>query len=265
MVSVTFAGLPNHETMKVNPNEPVLQNYQVEFPVDPQTKNEETCLTGGPIGWTVHGVALYNALNALGTNAVMGDDAEIFDECQGHADNRGAYHYHQIPDNCPFKYFEPNDPYGIARDGFLIYGPLKEDGSMVTEYELDKCHGRCGDDGKYRYHMTKTYPYILGCFRGTPVDYTSDRNDGNGMEGTRPPPPEGGGMGPPPGGMMPGDGMPPGGMTGGPNQCTFNDVGMEFQVCSASTGGGTGAAGHIEATFILVSLVGALAYACFNY
>ena len=34
---------------------------------------------------------------------------------------------------------------------------------------LDRCNGRVGPDGTYRYHATSTFPYILGCFRGTPA------------------------------------------------------------------------------------------------
>jgi hypothetical protein len=32
---------------------------------------------------------------------------------------------------------------------------------------LDQCNGRVGADGTYRYHATDTFPYILGCYRGT--------------------------------------------------------------------------------------------------
>ena len=260
MVSFGFRGLPNHATMKVNTNDPEVQHFMVNLPENPIPNDEEICLTGGPIGWTIHGVALYNPFNALGTNAVEGDNAEIFDECQGHADLRGVYHYHQLPDNCVF----PNvdiSVHGIARDGFPIYGPYKEEGSEVQESDLDKCHGRCGVDGKYRYHMTKTYPYIMGCFRGTPVEYTMNMNSEDGDGGERPPPPEGGtqppqpeggtrpprpggGERPPPGGGPPGGG-PPGTGAGSPNQCAYNTVtgsNYEFQTCSAYAGndGGNG-------------------------
>lgn len=54
---------------------------------------------------------------------------------------------------------------------------------------LDACNGKVGADGKYRYHATETFPYILGCFRGTA--------NGAGMQGQ-------GGMG---------------GMTTGPKTC----------------------------------------------
>jgi hypothetical protein len=33
---------------------------------------------------------------------------------------------------------------------------------------LDQCNGRVGPDGTYRYHATSTFPYILGCYAGTP-------------------------------------------------------------------------------------------------
>ena len=32
---------------------------------------------------------------------------------------------------------------------------------------LDECNGRVGPDGTYRYHTTSTFPYVLGCYRGS--------------------------------------------------------------------------------------------------
>jgi len=258
--------------MMVNPNEAVQQDFQIHLPENPILANVETCLTGGPIGWTIHGVALYNPFNAFGTNAVEGDEAETFDECQGHPDGFGSYHYHQLPDECVFP-GRNLQVHGIARDGFPIYGPYKENGDLVTESELDKCHGRCGDDGNYRYHMTKNYPYILGCFRGTPMDYTraGSAQQPPGGDDTRPPPQDGqqqppdGTRPPPPDGQQPPDGQRPapdgqgqGGDMGSPNQCAYNPDAMAFEQCSASSnseqegnepeGNGTG---PCEATFTL--------------
>jgi hypothetical protein len=34
---------------------------------------------------------------------------------------------------------------------------------------LDQCNGHVGPDGTYHYHVTDTFPYLLGCYRGTPV------------------------------------------------------------------------------------------------
>lgn len=33
---------------------------------------------------------------------------------------------------------------------------------------LDECNGHTGPDGKYHYHVSEQFPYVLGCYRGTP-------------------------------------------------------------------------------------------------
>jgi hypothetical protein len=43
---------------------------------------------------------------------------------------------------------------------------------------LDQCNGHVGPNGDYHYHTTSTFPYILGCYRGTPTN--------NGGSGTPP-------------------------------------------------------------------------------
>ncbi len=48
---------------------------------------------------------------------------------------------------------------------------------------LDRCNGHYGPNGDYHYHTTETFPYTLGCYRGTPTNN--------------------GGMGTPPGGSCP--------------------------------------------------------------
>ena len=241
MVSFAFRGLPNHPTMKVNPNDPVVQDFMVDLPENPVPNDEETCLTSGAIGWTIHGVALYNPFTIEGHNAVEGDNAELFDECQGHPSPVGTYHYHQLPDNCVFPDADTS-VHGIARDGFPIYGPYKEDGSEVQESDLDKCHGRCGEDGKYRYHMTKTYPYIMGCFRGTPMEFTKIEH-----EPVFPPLPDGATYPPPPDERE---------GTDSPNKCAYNTVmglNYEFQTCSAYAGGPPGSGSvRIQVTAMLV-------------
>ena len=35
---------------------------------------------------------------------------------------------------------------------------------------LDECNGHVGPDGDYHYHTTRTFPYILSCYRGTPTN-----------------------------------------------------------------------------------------------
>lgn len=112
----------------------------------------------------------------------------------------------------------PSPIVGYAADGFPVYGRygcLDEDCNELVEFKsswdmigdpttfawdayafnekndpqyLDRCNGRVGPDGTYRYHETAGFPYILGCFTGTAT--------GAGAE-------EGGGMGGGPGGGAP--------------------------------------------------------------
>jgi hypothetical protein len=48
---------------------------------------------------------------------------------------------------------------------------------------LDQCNGHVGPNGDYHYHTTTTFPYILGCYRGTP---TSNGGTGTPPGGTCP-------------------------------------------------------------------------------
>ena len=42
-----------------------------------------------------------------------------------------------------------------------------------TQY-LDQCNGHVGPNGDYHYHTTETFPYIIGCYRGTPIGVNSN-------------------------------------------------------------------------------------------
>jgi hypothetical protein len=34
---------------------------------------------------------------------------------------------------------------------------------------LDECNGRTDESGNYRYYITEAFPYVIGCFTGTPT------------------------------------------------------------------------------------------------
>ena len=73
---------------------------------------------------------------------------------------------------------------------------------------LDECNGRIQPDGTYGYHATLTFPYIVGCLKGTPKTQTGAAAapmPAMGGNNQQPPPPPGGVGGPPPGGK----GAPP--------------------------------------------------------
>ncbi|XP_060063950.1 uncharacterized protein LOC132544384 [Ylistrum balloti] len=166
---IMASGEPDHQWEMVNPNRPTHQNYNIPIPKHPTIEAVPGCLSLGMIGIARTGVALYNPLDGQNQNAVEGPGAEILDSCDGHASQNGAYHYHKLPFNCLYE-GQIDEFMGVAADGYAIYGPKVQENGIVknlTSADLDKCHGRIGSDGRYRYHMTFTFPYILGCFRGT--------------------------------------------------------------------------------------------------
>ena len=106
---------------------------------------------------------------------------------------------------------DPSPIIGWALDGFPVYGPnacLDADCKQVatmksgwvktgdpTTYAwkaytytavpgdatvLDSCNGRIGPDGTYRYHATTGFPYIIGCYKGTPSAVTGGTGPGGG-------------------------------------------------------------------------------------
>ncbi|MGL4237243.1 YHYH protein [Tabrizicola sp.] len=141
-------------------------------------------------------------LDPLGPGASFGTDAH-----NAHTQPDGLYHYHGNPmalfDSEPGEDGSP--VIGFAADGFPIYGsyfkdesgevrkvvsgyvlragerPAKSDtdpggaydGMYVDDYEftgagdLDECNGMTVD-GQYGYYVTDTYPWVMGCFSGTP-------------------------------------------------------------------------------------------------
>jgi hypothetical protein len=65
---------------------------------------------------------------------------------------------------------------GYALDGYGIYVERGADGALLTNTNLDVCHGRTSTvqwDGSqqlmYHYDATLEYPYTVGCFHGMPI------------------------------------------------------------------------------------------------
>jgi len=158
-----------------NPNSVAARSVSYTLPANPKLASRPTCLTGGPIGIAKNGVAIFNALDANDRDAVA---HETQDACGGHPQQSGVYHYHSIP-SCLTDGEATNRPSGLvgyALDGIPIYGPRGEGGKLVTNDDLDACHGRTSwvtFNGKrvriYHYQATLEYPYTVGCFRATPV------------------------------------------------------------------------------------------------
>jgi hypothetical protein len=162
-----------------NPNSISEQSVSYTLPAHPKIAKRASCLTPGPIGIAKNGVAIFDALDAGNRDAVA---HELQDSCGGHPQMSGLYHYHNIP-ACLTEGEPTNQASGVvgyALDGIPIYGPRGEGGTLVSNDQLDECHGRTSVvtyHGKrvrmYHYQATLEYPYTLGCFKGTPATGTS--------------------------------------------------------------------------------------------
>ncbi len=182
---VSANGLPSHETGNYpiaktddayqydrNPNRISEQDILMKLPANPEIASSPTCLHLDLVGFAVTGVAIYNALDALGRDAPA---YEIQDKCDGHPERSGEYHYHNLSACLTDTKSGPNgtsDLLGYALDGFGIYGKY-EDGKELTTDDLDECHGRVSSvmwDGEvreiYHYVFTEDYPYTVGCYKG---------------------------------------------------------------------------------------------------
>ncbi len=204
-VLVESNGIPHYAFQPVTPNPLRAQEHRWEIPRSPvlaQEKVEIPLL--GVVGFAINGLPLYGP-NEGERPDPFGDPVfnDILDWCQGHTAQRGDYHYHALLVECFFLEFEEQDAspiLGFALDGFPIYGPrgcLDEACTEVVTFQssweligdpstyvwdantctrescreaqgefLDQCNGRIGPDGTYRYHVTSTFPYILGCYHG---------------------------------------------------------------------------------------------------
>lgn len=150
-----------------NPNRIAAQKLAFAIPVRPAKAATPSCLPMGMIGFSNTGVALYNALDAAGRDAAA---HEIQDHCDGHPQGNSQYHYHNGSSCMPGS--DSNAHVGWALDGYPIFGMRDALGKMLTNADLDACHGRAETvtvDGRsydYAYRLTREYPYILGCFTG---------------------------------------------------------------------------------------------------
>ncbi len=158
-----------------NPNSIVARAHAYSLPLHPRAASSPNCLTGGPIGVAKNGVAIFDALDAGDRDAVA---HEVQDSCGGHPQKQGEYHYHSIPSclTAGESKHKASGLVGFALDGYPIYGPRGAHGKLLTNADLDACHGQTSKvwlEGRwqrtYHYNATLEYPYTLGCFHGTPV------------------------------------------------------------------------------------------------
>jgi hypothetical protein len=183
---LTGNGLPDHTTGEFpispddeaydydrNPNDIEAQTIEISLPATPTVATEASCTGGGAVGVLLTGSVLFNGFDAAGRDAVA---HEVQDECHGHPQQSGEYHYHDLTSCIDDAGSGHSALLGYALDGFGIYGVRGEQGEALTNADLDECHGHTHEiewDGElvemYHYHATYEFPYTVSCYRGTPA------------------------------------------------------------------------------------------------
>jgi hypothetical protein len=193
---------PGDDAYAVDRNPNSIQSQTVSFgvPANPSVAAQPTCV-GGEVGIMLSGVVIFNAFDAEGRDAPA---HEVQDACDGHPQQSGFYHYHSLSDCIEDTTSGHSALVGYAFDGFGIYGYYGEDGKELTNEDLDACHGHTHMiewDGQlvemYHYHATHEFPYVVGCFKGTP-SVRAVSGDGGQGGGQPQGGPQGGGQGGPP-------------------------------------------------------------------
>ena len=170
-----------------NPNAIQEQSLSWSVPANPTAGSSPSCTTLGEIGVMIDGVPLFNALDDAGRDAGA---HEIQDDCDGHPNGQGMYHYHSFSAclaSAPTLQAGSSALVGYALDGYGIFVERDASANLPTDADLDECHGRTSGiqwDGQsvpmYHYDVTLEYPYTLGCFHGSPVSSGPRRRIGRG-------------------------------------------------------------------------------------
>lgn len=161
-----------------NPNKIITKSYAYALPAKP-TYGTPQCVSSKQVGVMLTGVALHNGFDNGGRDSGAW---EIYDECGGHPDSTGEYHYHALS-TC-ISENNARTVVGFALDGFPITGPQIAPDNILTSDDLDECHGITSPitlDGKtvttYHYVLTQDFPYSVSCFRGKPITPPSQLTD----------------------------------------------------------------------------------------
>jgi hypothetical protein len=174
--------LPNHPTgiFPISPTDPAYaydknpnpiksQAFEYDLAANP-AYSDPKCISG-QVGIMLTGVALFNGFDAGGRDAGAW---EVQDNCDGHPQKEGIYHYHTLS-SC-IKDTNVKTVIGFALDGFPITGPKVGSNSILTTSDLDECHGITSQvvlGGKsittYHYVMTEDFPYSISCYRAKAI------------------------------------------------------------------------------------------------
>ena len=202
-IHVLSNGIPNFEYTQMTPNPLQEQDWHWEIPRYPLGANQNSTIPLlGTVAIAINGLPIFGPNEAAFPDP-FGDPVfnDILDFCLGHTAQEGNYHFHAMLMECLMLNADSNDPspvLGYSMDSYPIYGPtccsdasclefIEYQSSWIQignpetyvwdafEYQyqlgeeyLDECNGHYGSLGDYHYHATSTFPYVLGCYHGTP-------------------------------------------------------------------------------------------------
>lgn len=164
----TFGG----NTFAKNPNSIIEQTGTFKIPVNPKLNAAHSATPLGPIGIALNGVPFFNQY--AGPSQPLTSEINSFDKYYGHPQQSGMYHYHVEPFYLTTVKSTKSGLMGFLLDGFPVYGPQEENGTVVVNSMLDDYHGHTHatvdyPNGIYHYHFTAEAPYLNGSgFYGTP-------------------------------------------------------------------------------------------------
>lgn len=159
-----------------DPGSITAHTIDVSIPYDPTAAAQPSC-EAGVVGIALNGIPILDGFDAGGNDAAA---VETQDTCHGHPNNNFGYHYHGLSPCLLTAYARTHTALvGWALDGYGIYVEYNSQGQLLTDSDLDACHGRTSLvpwHGKmvemYHYDMTFEFPYTVGCFRGTPSGFS---------------------------------------------------------------------------------------------
>lgn len=169
----TFGGF----TFVRNPNTIATQSFTFRIPINPTVASNHAATPLGAIGVALNGVPLFNQY-AGPNNQALTNEIVSFDKYYGHPTGTSQYHYHVEPLYLTTVKSTKAGLIGFLLDGFPVYGPQEENGSIVTSSDLDIYHGHTHatvdfPGSIYHYHFTDDAPYLNGNgYYGTPGTVT---------------------------------------------------------------------------------------------
>lgn len=169
------------------------------IPLYPKKAKQVTDLgTVAKVGLALDGIPVFaDAPSVLKTGQLP-----ALDECGGHVDPGGYYHWHATSTDIDssFKHEGVNAHchlsqsqsalFAFAFDGFPMYGSADQDGHLAQG--LDECNGHFGptkefSDGVYHYHASLNFPNLPKCLKGVSAkqDFKTTAKIGIGSQGKK--------------------------------------------------------------------------------